>query len=72
MHGYVIIFKNGRKDTRIYKSKAKAETHIRNLVKNNSLKQRQMTGYVGMRVIQYGLNLREVMEMKRVKDFIHM
>lgn len=69
--GYVIRFKNGRYGQRIWKTKAKALSHVRGIIKNNSLKQRQMVGAIGMKVLKHRLNAREVQEMKRAKDFIY-
>lgn len=70
-YGYDIVFRSGRPGTRIWKTKAKAIAHIRRIIKNNSLKQRKMTGLVGMHVRKHKLYSREVQEMKRAKDFIY-
>ncbi len=47
---YAIVKKNGYSDNRIWKRKEDAKRHIRAIIRNNSLKQRQMTGFVGMKL----------------------
>ena len=68
---YQIVNKNNRRvDGRIWKTKPKALSHVRGVVKNNSLKQRRMTGFVGLSVKKARVNERERMELKRAKNFI--
>jgi len=73
MKGYVILNKSNRViDNRKYKTRTKAMQSIKNIIRNNSLKKRQMVGYIGLRIKEVGLYEREIKPMKAAKDFIWM
>ena len=68
---YLIKTRSGRTDGRIWKTKRGAEQHIRAVIKNNPLKQRRMTGFIGMRTIKVKrLYPRHKIELKKAKKFI--
>jgi len=69
-YGYVVRLKSGITDGRIYKTEGKAVMKIAGVIKNNSLSQRVQTGFIGMKVKKIRLNEREIMEMRKVKNFI--
>lgn len=67
---YIIKMKNGRTDGRIWKNKSLATQHIKAVIKNNNLKQRQQTGFIGLKVKKIRPNQREKQELKKADKFI--
>lgn len=67
---YLIKKKSGRTDGRIWKTKEAATSQVKGIIKNNTLKQRQQTGFVGLKVVKAKINDRERKELKRAKEFI--
>ena len=71
--GYVIRDKKGKGriiNQRIFKTKRKAESHRKGVIKANTMQQRKMTGFINLRVKGEKLNEREKKEMKRTKNYI--
>ena len=68
----LIVNRNGRcVDNRLWKSPTKAKAHIKAIIKNNSIKQRKMVGYIGLKIKEARhLYPREVDELKKAKNFI--
>jgi hypothetical protein len=70
-NGYIIVNEKRRHiDGRIWKTHSKASKHIAGIIKNNSLEARNQVGYINLRLERYQLNLREIEEMEKAKDFI--
>jgi len=68
---YLLIKNDGYTDGRIWKTKAKVRRHISAVIRNNSLEQRQMTGFVNMKIKKVkALYPKQQEELKHVKDFI--
>jgi hypothetical protein len=69
---YRIINRQGRcVDGRTWKRKEDVKRHIKAILRNNSLKQRQTTGYIGLKLRKVkGLYDREKKELKGADKFI--
>ena len=66
--GYIIVFYDGRYDNRVWKSREKLKKHIQAIIKNNSLEQRKMTGYIGLRIKKVNLYPRQRIELSNTKE----
>ena len=68
-YGYIIVGKDGMDLTqRKYKSRVIAQRKIKGIIKVNSITQRRMTGFVGMRIKRVGLYPREIKSMKQAHN----
>ena len=68
---YIIVNNKGRNiNNKLYKNKNIAQKAKEKLIKNNSLEQRKMVGFVGLKIKKVKPFKQEEERLKEVKEFI--